>query len=59
VRDHIERSAGVCTDRNAVNHRRPVAQRIHLLARQHDPHRALQRARCEHGQHHLKLRAQP
>ena len=44
--------------RNALDHRRPVAQRIHLLARQHDAHRALQRARRQHRQHHLILRAQ-
>ena len=59
VRDRVERSAGVCAERDALDHRRPVAQHIHLLPRQHDAHRALQRARREHRQHHLELRAQP
>ena len=59
VRDRVQRSAGVCAERDALDHRRPIAQRIHLLPRQHDTHRALQRARREHRQHHLKLRPQP
>ena len=58
VRDRIERSVGVRAERDALDHRRPVAERIHLLARQHDAHRALQRARRQHRQHHLELRAQ-
>ena len=31
---------------------------VHLLSRQHQPHRALQRPRGEHCQHHLILRPQ-
>ena len=31
VRDHVERSAGVRADRDALDHRRPVAQHVHLL----------------------------
>ena len=58
VRDRVERSAGVRAERDALDHRRPIAQRVHLLARQHEAHRALQRARRQHRQHHLKLRAQ-
>ena len=58
VGDHVERAAGVGAERDFLDHRRPVADHVHLRPRQHDPHRALQRARREHRQHHLELRAQ-
>ncbi len=58
VRDRIERAAGVGAQRDALDHGRPVAQHVHLLARQHEPHRAPQRARRQRRQHHLELRAQ-
>ena len=41
VRDRVERSVGVGAERHALDHRGPVAELIHLLPGQHDPHRAL------------------
>ena len=58
MHDRVESSVGVGAELNPLNHRGSVAQYVHLRPRQHDTHRALQRARCEHRQHHLKLRAQ-
>ena len=57
-RDRVERSVAICAERDALNHRRPIAQHVHLRPRQHHAHRALQRARRQHCQHHLELRAQ-
>jgi len=58
MRDRVERSAGVCAERDALDHRGPIAQRIHLRPRQHDPHGAPQCARRHDRQHRLELRAQ-
>ena len=54
-----ERSVGFCAELDALDHGGTVAEPIHLLAGQHDTHRALQRERRKHGEHHLILRAQP
>ena len=49
----------VGAERDALNHRGPITQRVHLRPSQHHPHGALQRPRRQHGQHHLELRTQP
>ena len=58
VRDRLEGPTGICTELDPLDHGRPVAEPVHLLSSQHDPHRAFQRARRERGQHDLILRAQ-
>jgi guanylate kinase len=58
MRDRLKCSVRACAKFDPLNHRRPVTQSIHLRPRQHDTHRALQRERGEHRQHHLELRAQ-
>ena len=42
----VERSVGLGAEREALDGRRPIAEPVHLLARQHEPHRALQRQRA-------------
>jgi len=59
VRDRIERSTGICAQLDLLDHRRPVAEPIHLLPGQHEAYRALQRTRSQRGQDHVILRAQP
>ena len=54
----FERAAVVGAEGKAFDGRRPVAERIHLRACQHDAHRALQRTRPRNRQHDLVLRAQ-
>jgi len=58
VRDHVEPSAGVCTQLDLLDHRGPVAEDIHLLSGQYEAHRALQCARRQYCQDHLELRPQ-
>ena len=58
MRHRVERAAAVGAEREAFDGRGPVAERIHLRARQHDAYRALERARAQHRQHDLVLRAQ-
>jgi hypothetical protein len=58
MHNRVKSSAGVGAELNPLNHRGSVAQHVHLRPRQHDTDRAPQGARCEHRQHHLKLRAQ-
>ena len=58
MRDRVKSSVGVGAELNPLNHRGSVAQHVHLRSRQHDSDRAPQRARRQHRQHHLKLRAQ-
>ncbi len=58
VGDRVERAVGLGSERHALDRRRPIAEPVHLLAGQHEPHRALQLLRREHGQHHLILRTQ-
>ena len=58
MRHRVERAAVVGAERKALDGCRPVAERIHLRAGQHDAHRALERARPQHRQHDLVLRAQ-
>ena len=41
MRDHVERSAGIGAEGDVLDHRRPVAERIHLRPGQHDAHRSL------------------
>ncbi len=59
VGDRVKRSIRPRTERKALNGGRPVAEPIHLLARQDETHRAFQRQRPQHGQHYLILRAEP
>ena len=56
--DRIQGSVGLRAQRNALDHRRAVAQHIHLLPGQHDAHGSPQRARRERREHRLELRAQ-
>ena len=58
VRDGVERAAGIGAERKTFDGRRAIAEPIHLRAVQHDADRPLQRARSQHRQHHLVLRAQ-
>ena len=58
VCDRIERSVRLRAEFDPLDHRRPIAERVHLLARQHDTNRTLQRPRRQHGQNHLILRPQ-
>jgi hypothetical protein len=58
VRDCIQRSGGVCAERDTLNHRRSVAECVHLRPCQHHAYRALQRACCQHREHDLELRSQ-
>ena len=50
VGDDVECSAGIRAEPDALDHRRPVAQRICLLARQDDPYGPLQGACRQHRQ---------
>ena len=58
VGDRLERAGTRSADLDALDHARPVTDLIHLLPAQHEPHRALERARREHREDHLVLRAQ-
>jgi hypothetical protein len=57
--DRVERSSAIGAQLDPLNHRGPVAEPVHLLPGQRDLNRALERACRQHGQHDLKLRAQP
>ena len=59
VGESVERSVGPGAEREAFDGGRPVAEPVHLLARQHQPYRALQRQRAQRGQHDLILRTEP
>ena len=56
--DRLQRAVGLRAHGDALDHRGAVAQRIHLLARQHDAHGSPEGARREHGEHRLERRAQ-
>ena len=58
VCNRIERSVGLRAQFDSLDHGWTIAKRIHLLAREHDANRALQRACCQHGQNYLILRPQ-
>lgn len=53
--DRLERSAGSRAERDALDHRRPVAERVHLRPGQHHAHRPPQRARRQHRQHDVEI----
>src|SRR5258708_523762 len=59
VGDRFERAGARGAELDALKHGRPVADPVHLLAAQHAPHRALQRARRQQPETRLVLRPQP
>ena len=57
VRDRIERSISICAELDLLDHRRPIAEPVHLLAGEHETYRAFDGARRQCCQHHIILRA--
>ena len=58
VRHAVERPIRLGAERQTLDRRRTIAQAVHLLTREDEANRPLQRYGAEHRQHHLILRSQ-
>jgi hypothetical protein len=56
--DRGERPVRLRAERDPLDRARPIAERVHLLARQREAHRAPEHKRTQHRQRHVVLRTQ-